>query len=147
MNFCTSSLHFVIYTIFRERKRSVLLISKLKRWKWHKVFCSQLLISAYKLKNWNELSRILKTEFSVIVAGHVDDKIKLAFWETLLKNPMELEVVEMIENVRWNLPFKRDVTNTSNNFGTSGNYSSFDSFIDCKKNVLSFLESVSSFRP
>lgn len=65
--------------------------------------CPQLLISAYKLKNWTELARILKTEFSVIVAGHVEDKVKLVFWQTLLTRPMELEVVEMIKNVRSNL--------------------------------------------
>lgn len=52
------------------------------------------------MKNWNKLAEVLKTEFSVISASQSEDKIKIIFWETLLARPMELEVIQMIENVR-----------------------------------------------
>lgn len=64
------------------------------------IWCTQLLIYAYKVKNWNELAEILNAEFSVIASDPIGDEIKRIFWETLLARPMEFEVVQMIENVK-----------------------------------------------
>lgn len=59
-----------------------------------------MLIYAYKMKNWTGLAEVLNAEFGVNTTGPIDDEIKQIFWETLLSTPMEIEVVQMIENVR-----------------------------------------------
>ncbi|XP_037028664.1 uncharacterized protein LOC119068907 [Bradysia coprophila] len=58
----------------------------------------ELVIYAYKVKNWIQLAEALNSEFSVNVTSHIIDEVKQVFWETLLSRPMEFEVVQMIEN-------------------------------------------------
>lgn len=87
---------------FRGKKRLVFpWVGDSKFPKLHNVICcTQLLIYAYKVKNWNKLAETLNAEFSVIATDPIGDEIKRIFWETLLARPMEFEVVQMIENVK-----------------------------------------------